>query len=174
MIEPFPRRIHTYSYHKEKGPAFDRASNPIGNADFLVAGSLSDQVIDDAVRFVDVMDGAIPQTPYRGIILFAGDVVVGSIQQFHCAMEAAGAIHSGIDRRMIAQVLAIPNRSSLDFIDSFVDLFNGMAFFFVHVISRSHVFQVGAGVPQVGEGVQVSRMPSRFVGKGQSGAGGDK
>jgi hypothetical protein len=140
----------------------------------LVPRRLHNKVIDDAMRFVDVHDSAIPQASHRGVVFFVGDVVVRFIQQFEGAMEAAGAIHSGINRRMIAQVLAIPNRSSLDFIDSFVDFLNGVALFFVHVITRSRVFQVRAGVPQVGESVQVSRMPARFVGEGQSGASSDK
>jgi hypothetical protein len=122
-------------------------------------------MIDDVVGFVDVHNSAIPQAAHRGIVFFVGDVVVRFIQQFEGAMESAGAIHSGINRRMIVQVLAIPDRSSLDFIDRFVDFFNGVAFFFVHVITRSRVFQVSAGVPQVGESVQISGMPSRFVGE---------
>lgn len=140
----------------------------------LVPGRLHNKVINDVVRFVDVQDGTISQATHGGIVFFVGDVVVRLIQQFEGAMESTGAIHSGINRRMIVQVLAIPNRSSLDFIDSPVDFLNGVALFFIHVITRSRAFEVRAGVPQVGERVQISRMPSWFVGKGQSGAGGDK
>jgi hypothetical protein len=140
----------------------------------LVPRRLHNKMIDDVVGFVDVHNSAIPQAAHRGIVFFVGDVVVRFIQQFEGAMESAGAIHSGINRRMLVQVLAIPNRSSLDFIDSPVDFLNGVALFFVHVITRSRVFQVRASVPQVSECVQISRMPSRFVGKGQNGAGGDK
>ena len=40
-------------------------------------------------------------------------------------------------------------------------------FFSVHVMSRSQVLQMSAGVAQIGERVQICRMPSRFVGEGQ-------
>jgi len=43
-------------------------------------------------------------------------------------------------------------------------------FFFIHVIGGGQVLQMSARVPQVGERVQVSRVPSRFVGKGECGA----
>jgi hypothetical protein len=36
---------------------------PISNEESLLAGSLLDQVIDDATRFVDGMKGAVPKTP---------------------------------------------------------------------------------------------------------------
>lgn len=49
-----------------------------------------------------------------------------------------------------------------------------MLFFSLHVMSGRKIFQVSARMPQVGERVQVGRMPSRFVGKGQRGAHSDK
>jgi len=127
-------------------------------------------VIDDAMRFVDVMKGAVPKPTYGWIIFFAGDVIVSFIQQFHRAVKAAGAIHASIDRRMIVQILAVVNRSPLDFLDGFVNLINRVLFFLVHVMGGSQVFQMRARVPQIGQGVQVCRMPSRFVGKAGSGA----
>jgi hypothetical protein len=132
----------------------------------LVAGRLHDQVIDDAVRFVDVPDGAIAQTTHRRVIFFTGDIVVRFVQQFQRAMIAAGAFHVRIDRRVIVQILAVINGSPLDFVDGFVNLFDGVLFFFVHVMGGSQVLQVSARVPQVGKRMQVCRMPSRFVGKG--------
>jgi hypothetical protein len=45
----------------------------------LVVGSLNDQVIDDAVRFFDVMKGATPKTPHGRVIFFLGDVIVSFI-----------------------------------------------------------------------------------------------
>jgi len=40
-------------------------------------------------------------------------------------------------------------------------------FFFVHVMGGSQVLQMSAGVAQIGKGMQVCGMPSRFVGEGQ-------
>ena len=76
---------------------------------FLVVGSLNDQVIDDAMRFVNVMQGAIPKAPREWIIFFPRDVIVSFIQQFLRAVKAAGASHLCVDRRMIVQILAIVN-----------------------------------------------------------------
>src|SRR5271166_3485175 len=114
-------------------------------------------MIDDAMSFVDMMQCAIPQ-PARGrFIFFTGDVVMRFIQKLHRSVKAAGAVYACIDWRMIVQVLAIINRSSLDFVDRTVDLFDGALLFFIHVMSRGAVLQMSARVPQVGERVQVSR-----------------
>jgi hypothetical protein len=127
-------------------------------------------MIDDAVGFVNVMKRAISQTAHGRVIFFPSDVIVGSIQQFHRAVIAAGAIHSCIDRRVIVQVLAVIDRSPLDFVDGVVNFFDSVLLFSIHVVRGRKVFQVSAGVAQVRERVQVSRMPSRFVGEGQRGA----
>jgi hypothetical protein len=37
-------------------------------------------MIDNAMGFVDVMEGAVPQTANARIVFFARNVVVGSIQ----------------------------------------------------------------------------------------------
>jgi hypothetical protein len=135
---------------------------------------LLDQVIDNAVGLVDVVDGAIAQTPNPRIIFFAGNIVVRLVEQFQCAVKAASAVHVGIDRRMVFKVLAVINRGILDFPNGLVDLFDGVLFFTVHMFGRSELAQVRARVSQVGQGMQVSRMSSRFVREGQSGAHGDK
>jgi hypothetical protein len=144
------------------------------NWTLLVAGSLHDQVIDDAVRFVDVVEGAIAQTTHGGIIFFAGDIIVRLVEQFQSTVIAASAFYVRIDRRMVIQILAIINRSVLDLSDGFVDLLHGVIFFSIHAAGPSCGLQVSAGVAQVGESVQVGRMPSRFIGEGQRGAGSNK
>jgi hypothetical protein len=147
-----PRRIHVHQSY--------------GTYLALVVSRLHDQVIDDAVRFVDVAEGAIAQTAYGRIIFFAGDIVMRLIEQFHSAVITGGAIHMRIDRRMIVQILAIVNRGALNLSDGFVDLLNGTLFFLVHVMGGSQVLQMSARVPEIGERVQVCRMPSRLVGEG--------
>jgi hypothetical protein len=135
---------------------------------------LDDQVIDDAVGLVDVMDGAIAQSADAGIIFFAGNVVVRLVEELEGAVKAASAVHAGVDRRMVFQVLAVINRGMLDFADGLIDFFDGVLFFAVHMFGRRELAQVSAGVTQVGEGMQVGRMPSGFVSESQSGADGDK
>jgi len=131
-------------------------------------------VIDDAVRFVDVAEGAIAQTTHRRIIFFAGDIIVRLVEQFQGAVIAASVSHMRIDRRMVIQILAIVNRSALDLSDGFVDLGDGVIFFSIHPAGPCLAFQMSARVAQVGERVQVCRMPPRFIGEGQRGAGGNK
>jgi hypothetical protein len=140
---------------------------------FLVVGSLHDQVIDDAMCLVNVMKGAIPKSAHGRIIFFAGDVIVSSVEQFHRAMKAASAVHSCIDGRVIIQVLAVVNCGALNFFDGSINLFNGVLFFFVHVMGGSKVLEMGAGVAEIGECVQVGGMPSRFVGETNCGTESD-
>jgi hypothetical protein len=137
---------------------------------FLVVGSLKDQAIDDAMRFVDVMKGAIPKAPREWIIFFPRDVIVSFIQQFLRAVKATGASQLCVDRRMIIQILTIVNRSPLDFVDGFVDLVNGVLLFFVHVMGGSQILQVSTGVSQISERVEVCWMPSWRVGKAHGSA----
>ena len=125
-------------------------------------------MIDDAVGFVDMLQSAITQAAYGRVIFFPGDVIVSFVQQLQRSVIAAGAVHSCIDRRMIVQVLAVVDRCALDFADCSVDLCDGVLFFPVHVMSGRQVFQVSAGVAEIGERVQVGRMSSRFVGKTRS------
>src|SRR5580658_8689166 len=75
---------------------------------------------------------------------------------------------------MVIQRLAIIDRSPFDLIDGPVDFSDGVRFFVVHPFGGCVTFQMGAGVAQVGEGVEVCGMPSRFIGEAQGGADGNK
>jgi hypothetical protein len=147
---------------------------PVSKEEPLKASSLLDQVIDDAMRFVDVMKSAVTKTPDGRVIFFPSNVIVSFIQQVLGAVKAPGAIHSCIDWRMIVQILAVVNRSTLNFFDSFVDLVYCVLFLFIHVMRGSQVFQMSASVPQIGKRVQVCRMLSRFVSKTQGSAHSNK
>ena len=131
-------------------------------------------MIDHAVRFIDVVEGAIAQSTHCRIIFFAGDIVVRFIQQFHRAVVSAGPVHMRIDRRMIVQILAVVDRGALDLSNGFVDFFNGVLFLFVHVMRWRQVLQVSARVPQIAQRVQISRMPSWFVSEAYRRADGNK
>ncbi len=157
---------------KRKSPATGRAFSASG--EMLLPVILPDQVIDNAVGLVVVVDGATAQAADGRIILFAGNIVVGLVEQFESAVEAASAVHVGVDWRMVFQVLAVINRGIFDFPDGLIDFFDGVLFFTVHMLGRSQLAEVSAGVPQVRERVQVSRMSSGLVGESQSGADGDK
>jgi hypothetical protein len=130
-------------------------------------------MIDNAMSLVDVMDGAIAQTADGRIIFFAGDVVVRLVQQFQRTVEAAPAVHVGVDRRMVFEVLSVINRGMLDLADRLIDLVDGVLFFAVHMFSRSHLAQMRARMAQISESMQVSRMPSRFVSESHYGTEGN-
>jgi hypothetical protein len=157
---------------KAKGPAGCRALYVAES--ITLSSSLPDDVIDDAMRLIDVMNGAIAQSADGGIIFLAGDIVVRFVEQFEGAVKAAFAIHVGIDRRMVFQILAIVDGGVLDFANGFVDLFNRSLFFIIDAIGRRELAQMSSRVTKVGERVQIRRMAAWFVGEGKCGAHGDK
>jgi hypothetical protein len=121
-----------------------------------------------------VVQSAIAKSAHAWVVFFMGNVIVRFIQQFHGAAEAAGAVHSGIDWRMIVQILAVVDSGVLDLLNGAVNFRDGVFFFFIHVMSGGWVFQMSACVTEIGECVQVSGMSSRFVGKSSGGAKCDK
>lgn len=153
---------------QKKRPGASRASSERGTVFLPVI--LHDQVVDEAVGFVDMVEGAIAQPSDRRIIFFAGNIVVRFVEQFLSPVKAASAVHVGVDRRMVVKVLTVINRGMLDFPNRFIDLVDGVLLFPVHVPSGRQLAEVSARMPQVGERMQVGRMPSRLVSKSQSGA----
>jgi hypothetical protein len=129
-------------------------------------------VVDDAVGFVDVVDGAITQAADGRIVFFAGNVVVSFVEQFEGAMKAASAIHVSVDWRVIVEALAVVNRGVLDFPNRFIDLVDGVLFFPVHMFSGCKLTQMSAGMAQIGERMQIGRMTTWLVGKAESGTQG--
>jgi hypothetical protein len=131
-------------------------------------------VTNDAVRLIDVVDGAIAQAAHGRIIFFTGNIIVRLVEQFQRAMKAASAIHVRVDRRMVVQVLAVIDGGVFDFPNSFVNLVDGVLFLPVLVCGVGPLAQVSARVPEIGERVQVGRMPSRFIGESQTRANSKK
>jgi len=164
--EPAWRRV------QKKKPGAGRASCEKDRA--CLPAILLDDVTDDAVRLVDVVDGAIAQAADGRIVFFASDIIVRLVEQFQRAMKAAPAIHVGIDRRMVFQVLAIINGGALDFPNGFVNLIDSVLFLPVLVCGVGPLAQVSARVPQVGERMQVGRMRSRFISESRGSADSDK
>ena len=136
----------------------------------LVVGSLLDQVFDNAVRFVDMFQGAMPQSMGKLVTFFFRDVVMRLVKQFERPVVAASVSEMRIDRRMVIQILTIVNRRVLDLGDGFVDLGDGVIFLSIHPAGPCLALQMSPRMAQVGEGVEVCGMPSRFIGEGQCGA----
>jgi hypothetical protein len=126
---------------------------------------LRDQVFDDAVRFVDVFERAMTQSMGIAVIFFFFDIVTRRVEELEGSMIAASAGQVAVDLRMIVQVFAVINRSLLDLSDSPIDLCDGVIFLSIHAAGPPPTLQMSARVAEVGERVQVGRMPSWFVGK---------
>jgi hypothetical protein len=136
---------------------------------FILVSSLDDQVIDDVVRFVDMLQSAVTQSVSKCVVVFFGEIAMRLVEQFERSVIAARASEVGIDWGMIIQILPVIDRGVLDFSNGLVDLGDGVLFLAIHMRGVSLVFQMRAGMAQVGQGVQVGRMSSRLVGKGQCG-----
>jgi hypothetical protein len=133
-------------------------------------GGLFDQAYDDVARYIDVHESATTQSMGKVAVFSCRDVVACGIEQFERPVIAAPVPKVWIDRRMVVQIFTIVNRSLFDLCDGSIDLGYGVLFFPVDPTGGSHVFQMSTRVAQVGEGVQVCRMPSWIVGEGQCSA----
>lgn len=110
------------------------------------------------MRLVDVLQRSHLQPLRKAIVLFTRDIVVSLVDQFDSAMQAARPVEPGINRWVIVQMLAVVDRSPLDVADGLVD-FMDRFLFLLPQFSMSGAFQVGSCVPQIGQGVQICRMP---------------
>jgi hypothetical protein len=138
--------------------------------DSFLSSSLHNQVLDDAVRAVDVLQGATTQSVSKPVVFFFREVTMRLVEKFERPVIAARVSKMRIDWRMIVQILPVINRGMLDLGNGLVNFSNGMFFFTVHMAGFSLMLEVGARMAQVGEGMQISRMSSRFIGEGHRGA----
>ena len=110
------------------------------------------------MRLFDVIQRPLLQPLRKAIVLFARDIVVGLVNQFKSAMQAAGPVESGVNRRVLVQVLAIINRSPLDLANGLVDLMDRPLFLFAQ-FPVVGALQMGSCVAQIGQSMQIGRMP---------------
>jgi hypothetical protein len=105
---------------------------------FCISGLLSrlGTIGDDADALVHVVNGAVDvaesallQALGELVVFFLGDVAMGFLEKFLGAMQAAGIVEAGIDRRMVVQVFAIIDGRFLDFRDGVVNGVDGFLFF---------------------------------------------
>jgi hypothetical protein len=101
----------------------------------------------------------------KTVIFFFFDVVPRRVEQLQRSMIAASALHVVVDRRVVVQVLAVIDRSPLDLCDRIINLCDSVVFLAIHAARPGPTLQMSARMTEVGEGVQVGRMPSWFVGK---------
>lgn len=123
-------------------------------------------MIDDVVRFVDVLQSAVTQSVSKCVVFFFREIAMRFVEQFERSVIAARAPEVGVDWRMIIQILPVIDGGMLDFSNGLVDLGDSVLFLAIHMRGVGLVFQMSAGMAQVGEGVEVRRMSSRTVGEG--------
>jgi hypothetical protein len=136
----------------------------------VLVGSLDNQVLDNVVRLIDMSQRAAAQSMSIPVIFFFLDVAMRTVKKFERSPISACVSKMRIHRWVVVQVLPVVDRSTLDFSNGLVDLRDGMFLLPIHPLGGRHAFQVGASMAQVGERVQIGRMSSRFVCKGQRGA----
>jgi hypothetical protein len=142
----------------------------IATGQCLVSRRLDNQVIDDAVCFVDVLQGAMPQPMRELIIFFFGNIMMRAVEQFEGLMIASSAAAVHVYWHVVGQVFAIIDGGAFDFADGGVDFADSMCFLVVEPVRRGQTVEMGARVAKIGKRVQVGRMPSRLIGEGQGGA----
>jgi hypothetical protein len=119
----------------------------------------TDRVIHVVDGAVDVSERALLQALRKAVIFFMRDVLAGLVQKLARTMQTAGVIQAGINRRMIVQVFAIVDRSSLDLRDGVIDRVDRF-FFLVPQFAASMNIQVGASRAKIRQSVQIGRMLS--------------
>jgi hypothetical protein len=107
-----------------------------------------DGFFDVAMGLVDVLQSALLQTLGEAIIFFAGDVVVGPVQQFDGAVQAAGPIEVGIDWRVFVDVFSIVDGGFLDCGDGVIDFVDGLLFLLAQ-LSTIVAIKVSPSVTQI-------------------------
>jgi hypothetical protein len=120
-------------------------------------------MFDRMMGLVNMTKRALLQAPGVRIIFLLRHVMMGFVQQLESLANAAPAGHMQIDADVVMDVLAVIDGSALDLVNGVVNFVDGMLFFFVDAVIRANFVQVGAGIPQIGERVQVVGMTSWIV-----------
>jgi acetylglutamate synthase len=116
---------------------------------------LRNQMVDNPMRFINVLERSPPQSMRKPIIFPFRDVMMRPVKQFQRFVIPPSPIHMLINRRMVIQILAIIDRRMLDLCNGLVDFADRTLLFPVHPVTWSHALQMSACVAQIGEGVQI-------------------
>ena len=119
---------------------------PFENGAYFVLGvriDEPDRLVNLMNRPVDVAKGALLQALGGGIILFVSDVLVSLLEQLFGAVQPAGVVQPGVNRRMIIQVFAVVDGRFLDFANGVINGVNGFLLFMAQ-FAAIVMFQMGA------------------------------
>ena len=100
---------------------------------------------------------ALLQPLGKAILFLVGDVLASLVQKLLGAVQTAGVVQPGVDRRMIVQVLAVVDGRSLDFRNRVID---GVNRFLLLVAQFAPIvcLQMGASGAKIRQRVQIGGM----------------
>ena len=119
--------------------------------------------INVTVRPVDVLQHASLEAAGFGIVFFLGDIVMGLIEEVTGLVQVTAPGQVSVDRFVLLDIFAVVDGRFLNFIDGVVDFFDGLTLFGVNRSAVGAMLQMGPGVAQVGESVDVRRMTTLRV-----------
>ena len=94
-------------------------------------GNDADRLVYFVNGFVDVPKSALLEALSESVVLFVG------------AAQAARVVETGVNRRMVVQILAVIDRGLLDFVDRLIDRVDGFLFL-VAKFAAVVTFEMGA------------------------------
>jgi hypothetical protein len=122
-------------------------------------------MLDGLVRFVDVLDGLVAKTACGLVMLTVCHIAMRISDSLQGAVKPTRNGQLGLNRRMHIQIFPILDSGIFDHSNGFVDFVEGPVLVMFHDIRRV-LFQQSAGVTQVGQCVQISRMRSGQISGG--------
>jgi hypothetical protein len=120
-------------------------------------------MFDRMMGLVNMTKRALLQAPGVWVIFLLRHIMMGFIQQLERLANATPAGHMQIDADVVMDILAVIDGGTLDLVNGVVNFVDGMLFFVVNAVIRANFIQVGAGIPQIGECVQVVGMTSWII-----------
>src|SRR5271169_6090720 len=100
---------------------------------------------------VNVIEGAVAESTGRGYVFGTGEVVMRLAEQSFRIVETICAGQVCIDRRMVAQIFAVIDGSTLDLADSSVDLLDRPRFAIIHAAIRPQLIKICAGKTEIAQ-----------------------
>jgi hypothetical protein len=122
-------------------------------------GGDADALVHLVNRFVDVPKSALLEALGEGVVRFTSNILVRFFEQFLGAVQAARVVETGVNRRIVIQMLAVVDRGLLDFVDGVVDGVDGFLFL-VAKFAVVMTFEMGASGTEIAESMQVRGMPA--------------
>jgi hypothetical protein len=122
-------------------------------------------MLNRAVSFVDVMDGLVAKTARRLVILSVCHIAMRISDGLQGAVKPTRNRSFGLNWRMHIQIFPVLASGIFDHSNGFVDFVEGPVLVMFYDIRRVMLEQ-SAGITQVGQRVEISRMRSGQISGG--------